>query len=245
MNIERYSFDIRGLNIEVVRKPIKNLHLGVYPPDGNVRVAAPLGLTKDAIRLAVIGKLIWLKRQKMKYEKQARQTQREMVTGETHYFLGRAYRLRVIEHTGRCTVMLQNKSTIHLFVRKTTSRARREKLLSDWYRQQLQEIVSTMIAKWSKKIGVKSPSWSIRKMKTKWGSCNSLSKKIWLNLELAKKPIQCIEYIVVHELIHLRERHHNDRFVELMSSYLPTWRQKQSELNATSLKYENWFTQKI
>lgn len=240
MNTETYSFAVSGMSVEVVRKRIKNLHLGVYPPNGKVRVAAPIALTKDAIRLAVVARIVWIKRQKAKFEAQARQTEREMVTGETHYFRGRRYRLRVIEHTGRCTVMLQNKTTIHLFVRRTTSRARREAILHEWYRQQLKELIPPLVAKWSTKLGVKAPKWGVRKMKTRWGSCNAQSGRIWLNLELAKKSVNCLEYIIVHELVHLLERHHNDRFVALMDNSMPGWRSCQAELNASVLGHEQW-----
>lgn len=240
MNTETYSFAVSGMSVEVVRKRIKNLHLGVYPPNGKVRVAAPLALTKDAIRLAVVERIVWIKRQKAKFEAQARQTEREMVTGETHYFQGRRYRLRVIEHTGRCTVMLQNKTTIHLFVRRTTSRARREAILHEWYRQQLKELIPPLVAHWSTKLGVKTPNWGVRKMKTRWGSCNAQERRIWLNLELAKKSVDCLEYIIVHELVHLLERHHNDRFVGLMDKSMPGWRSYQAELNASVLGHEQW-----
>jgi predicted metal-dependent hydrolase len=240
MNTETYNFAISGMNVEVVRKPIKNLHLGVYPPHGRIRVAAPLALTKDAIRLAVVDKIVWIKRQKAKFEAQARQTEREMVTGETHYFQGRRYRLRVIEHAGRCTVMLQNKTTIHLFVRRTTSRARREAILHEWYRQQLKELIPSLVAKWSTKLGVKAPNWGVRKMKTRRGSCNAQERRIWLNLELAKKSVNCLEYIIIHELVHLLERHHNDRFVGLMDKSMPGWRACQTELNASVLGHEQW-----
>lgn len=240
MNTERYKFAISGMNVEVVRKPIKNLHLGVYPPHGRVRVAAPLALTKDAIRLAVVERIVWIKRQKAKFEAQARQTEREMVTGETHYFQGRRYRLRVIEHTGRCTVMLQNKTTIHLFVRRTTSQARREAILHNWYRQQLKELIPPLVAKWSIALGVKEPAYGVRKMKTKWGSCSTEAKRIWLNLELAKKSVKCLEYIIVHELVHLLERRHNEYFTQLMDQYFPTWRKCRDELNSSVLGHETW-----
>lgn len=239
MNTETYSFAVSGMSVEVVRKRIKNLHLGVYPPNGKVRVAAPLALTKDAIRLAVVERIVWIKRQKAKFEAQTRQTEREMVTGETHYFQGRRYRLRVIEHTGRCTVMLQNKTTLHLFVRRTTSRARREAILHEWYRQQLKELIPPLVAKWSTKLGVKAPAWGVRRMKTKWGSCLH-SKKICLNLELAKKPFECLEYVILHELVHLIERVHNERFVALMDRELPNWRSCRELLNSGPLAHEEW-----
>jgi len=240
MNTETYNFAVSGMSVEVVRKRIKNLHLGVYPPHGRVRVAAPLALTKDAIRLAVVQRLIWIKRQIAKFEAQPRQTERDMVTGETHYFLGRAYRLRVIEHTGACTVMLQNKTTIHLFVRPTTSQARRQEILHNWYREQLKELIPPLVAKWARTLGVKAPIWSVRKMKTKWGSCNTDARRMWLNLELAKKPVNCLEYIILHELVHLLERHHNDQFTGIMDKHMPAWRSLRDDLNSSVLGHEKW-----
>lgn len=240
MNTETYSFAVSGMSVEVVRKRIKNLHLGVYPPNGRVRVAAPLALTKDAIRLAVVERIVWIKRQKAKFEAQARQAEREMVTGETHYFQGRRYRLRVIEHTGRCTVMLQNKTTLHLFVRRTTSPARRQEILNDWYRRQLKDAATPLVAQWSAVLGVKIPEWGIRKMKTKWGSCNAQARRLLLNLELAKKPLECLEYVIVHELAHIIEQTHSDRFVALMDRLLPDWRSRRDLLNSGPLAHEEW-----
>jgi len=243
MSTETYKFAVNGMSVEVVRKPIKNLHLGVYPPHGRVRVAAPLALTRDAIRLAVVERIVWIKRQKAKFEAQARETEREMVTGESHYFLGRRYRLRVIEHTGACTVMLQNKTTIHLFVRHTTSRARRQEILNDWYRRQLNELIPPLVAKWSTILGVKAPTYRVRKMKTKWGTCNVHARRLCINLELAKKPFNCLEYIIVHELVHLLERHHNERFTRLMDKHFPSWRSCRDELNSSVLGDEKWMYQ--
>lgn len=240
MSTETYTFAVSGMSVEVVRKRIKNLHLGVYPPNGKVRVAAPIALSKDTIRLAVLQRIVWIRRQRAKFEAQARQTEREMVTGETHYYQGRRYRLRVIEHKGKCAVLLQNKTTIHLFVRSTTSRARREAILHDWYRQQLKELIPPLVAKWSTKLGVKPPDWGVRKMKTRWGSCNAQARRIWLNLELAKKSVDCLEYIIVHELVHLIERTHNERFVGLMDQALPHWRSCRDLLNSGPLAHEEW-----
>lgn len=240
MNTDTYQFAVSGMKVNVVRKRIKNLHLGVYPPHGRVRVAAPLGLTRDAVRLAVIDKLTWIKRQRAKFEAQARQTEREFVSGETHYYLGRRYRLRVVEHDAPPAVLLHGKTGIYLYVRPSSSIEKREQIFLSWYRAQLKDIVLGLINKWQRILGVQVVAWSVRKMKTKWGSCNTSSDRILLNLELAKKPVQCIEYVVVHELVHLLERKHNDRFIALMDKHLPNWRQYRDELNSGSLGAHNW-----
>jgi predicted metal-dependent hydrolase len=241
MSIETSQITVSGLRVSIVRKAIKNLHLGVYPPHGRVRVAAPLAVTDDAVRLAVIGKLGWIKRQQSKFKAQPRQSEREMVSGESHYFLGRRYRLRVVQKgKGTATVVLRNRSTIELQVPVETSTARREQVLQRWYRQQLRAMIPPLLEKWESLLGVEAGEWRIKKMKTKWGACNAEARRIWLNLELAKKPVQCIEYIIVHELAHLSERHHNDRFISIMDKHLPQWRLHQQELNAAPLAHESW-----
>jgi predicted metal-dependent hydrolase len=237
---KKHQITINGLVVEVVRKAIKNLHLGVYPPDGRVRVAAPLSVNDDAVRLAVIGKLSWIKRQQAKFATQPRQSLREMVRGESHYFLGQRYRLRVIEHEGPGMVVLRNTAMIDLHVRPSASPAQREEVLLQWYRTRLKELIPPLLEKWQPLLGVQVAAWGIKKMKTKWGSCNIGAKRIWLNLELAKKPISCLEYIVVHELVHLLERHHNDRFAGLMDLYMPAWRLQRDELNSGMLAHEVW-----
>ncbi len=240
MNTEAKTITVSGLDVQVVRKPIKNLHLGVYPPSGRVRVAAPLSVSDNAVRLAVVGKLGWIKRQRARFEDQPRQSKREMVSGESHYFLGRRYRLRVKEGDGLPSISLKSRSFIDMQVRHGTSSERRAFLLSEWYRNQLRDHAGPLVEKWERLIGVRFTAWGIKRMKTKWGSCTIESRRIWLNLELVKKPIQCLEYLIVHELMHLLERHHNDRFTTLMDRHLPHWRQARKELNAAPLAHESW-----
>lgn len=240
MNIEKHRITVSGIAVEVVRKAIKNLHLGVYPPNGRVRVAAPLAVSDEAVRLAVIGKLAWIKRQQARFEAQPRQSRREMVRGESHYFLGQRYRLRVIERRMVGTIVLRRKSFIDLYARPEMSPEQREQVLQQWYRQQLKEMIPPLLAKWQPALGVQAADWGIKRMKTKWGACNIEARRIWLNLELAKKPVQCLEYILVHELVHLLERHHNDRFQNLMDQFLPQWRLHREELNRAPLAYEDW-----
>lgn len=229
-----------GIRVEVVRKDIKNLHLGVYPPNGRVRVATPLVVNDEAVRLAVIDKLGWIKRQQARFAAQPRQSEREMVNGESHYFLGKRYRLRVHEVDAPPRVALRGLASMDLFVRPGASAAQRQEVLFQWYRSQLKELIAPLLAKWQHGMLVRAKAWGVKKMKTKWGSCNPASGSLWFNLELAKRPVQCLEYLVVHELTHLLERHHNDRFMALMDEFLPDWRARRRLLNSGVLGHEEW-----
>lgn len=240
MTTDIHQIKVSGLTVDVVRKDIKNLHLAVYPPVGRVRVAAPLRVNDEAVRLAVISRLVWIKRQRTKFTNQARQSEREYVSGESHYFQGQRYRLNLIYQAVAPRVVIRNKSTIDLYVREVSERAQRETVLMEWYRHHLKALVPELIAKWEPVIGVKVADWRVKQMKTKWGTCNIEASRIWLNLELAKKTIPCLEYIIVHEMVHLLERHHNDRFIELMNKFMPQWRLHREELNRSTLGHEEW-----
>ena len=240
MTIETHHFTVSGIKVEVVRKDIKTLHLGVYPPNGRVRVAAPLVVSDEAVRLAVIDKLGWIRRQKAKFAEQPRQSQREMVNGESHYFLGRRYRLRVHERDAPASVALRGIASLDLFVRPGTSTEQREAVLLRWHREQLKAQIPPLLEKWQPILGVEVADWGIKKMKTKWGSCNPAFRRVWFNLELAKKPVQCLEYIVVHELVHLLERHHDERFTSIIDARFPQWRQYRDMLNMLPLAHEEW-----
>lgn len=240
MNTERHFIEIRGVPVEIVRKDIKNLHVGVYPPDGRVRVAAPIGFDDDTVRLAVISRLGWIRKQQGTFKQQVRQSEREFVTGESHYFQGQRYRLDVVTDEGPVSVTLPNNSTMVLRVRPGSTRDEREAVLQRWYRKQLRMQIPTLRAKWEPAVGVTVVEVRIKKMKTLWGSCNAEAGRIWLNLELVKKPASCLEYILVHEMVHLLERHHNDRFRDLMDSLMPTWRLHREELNRAPLAHEEW-----
>jgi len=239
MNTESVEIRVSDLAVQIVRKDIKNLHLGVYPPNGRVRVAAPLSVSNDAVRLAVIDKLGWIRKQQARFAAQPRQTEREMVSGESHYYLGRRYRLSVVERDGSSRVELRNR-TLELQVRAGLDAKGREHVLQRWYRKRLRELVPPLLTKWEPVVGVRSVAWGIKKMKTKWGSCNLTAGRVWLNLELAKKPGQCLEYLIVHELTHLIERHHNDRFVSLMDRHMPQWRHHRKVLNEAPLGHADW-----
>jgi predicted metal-dependent hydrolase len=231
---------IRDIHVEVVRKEIKNLHLAVYPPEGHVRVAVPWHVSDERVRLAVISKLSWIKKQQADFKKQPRQSEREMVTGESHYFMGKRYLLEVSERAGKHQVELKGNRKLLLYIRPNTSLKNRQLVLNEWYREQLKKRIPDLLSKWQEKMGVTTEDWEIKKMKTKWGSCNIAAKRIWLNLELAKKPPECLEYILVHELVHLLERNHNDRFRAHMDHFMPNWRIHREMLNSSPLGHEAW-----
>jgi predicted metal-dependent hydrolase len=226
--------------VEIVRKDIKNFHLAVYPPKGRVRVAAPLRLNDEAVRLAVISRLSWIRKQQERFQQQDRQSAREMETGESHYYKGHRYRLDVIEHHGRPRVALSNNSRMELRIRPGTDRDEREAMLHRWYRRRLRELLPSFVAKWEPQVGVNVAETRIKKMKTRWGTSNAEARRIWLNLELAKKPLSCLEYILLHEMVHFLERHHSERFRELMDKLMPQWRLHRAELNRAPLAHEDW-----
>ena len=240
MSTDQYHIDVRGIPVAVVRKDIKNLHLSVYPPEGRVRVSAPLRLDDDAIRLAVVSRLGWIRRKRAEFERQDRQSRREFVSGESHYFEGRRYRLNVVESPGRMGIRLRNAAWLELRVRPGTTRAGREAILYRWYRAQLGKRIPALIDKWEPRIGVTVADWRIRRMKTRWGTCNREAGRIWLNSELAKKPVACLEYVVVHEMAHLIERGHNERFRSILDRVMPGWRMRLEELNRAYLADEDW-----
>lgn len=240
MTIDQRHITVRGISVEIVRKDIKHLHLGVYPPSGRVRVASPSRLDDDAVRLAVISRLGWIRRQQAEFAQQDRQSQREFVTGESHYFWGRRYRIDMIEHNGPPAVRLPNNTTMELRVRPGSDREVREAVLHRWYRHQLRAELPALVAKWQPRVGVIVNDVRIKKMKTRWGSCNAGAGRIWLNLELVKKPPSCLAYILVHEMIHFLERHHNERFRALMDALMPQWRLYKDELNRAPLAHETW-----
>ncbi len=240
MTIEQRNMDIDGIAVEIVRKNIKHLYLRVIAANGRVRVSAPLHLDDDEIRLAVMSRQAWIRRKQSQLERLQRQSGGDYVTGESHYFEGVRYRLNVIEQDSPPAVMLPDESTIVLSVRPGTERSKRGETLDHWYRKQLQDRLPALIDKWERNIGVKVNEVRIRKMKTRWGTCNRRARRIWLNLELMKKPATCLEYVVVHELVHLIERKHNNRFRNLMDKHLPQWRKHKDELNSAPLAHGNW-----
>jgi predicted metal-dependent hydrolase len=226
--------------VEVVRKDIKNLHVAVYPPVGRVRVATPLRLDDDAVRVAVISRLGWIRRQQARFSDQVRESQRELATGESIYFRGRRFRLEIIEDSGSPGVRVATNSRIQVRCRPGANRDEREATLNEWYRARLRERIPSLLRKWEQKVGIDVAEVRIRRMKTRWGSCNADAQRIWLNLELAKKPESSLEYILVHEMIHIRERSHGKRFREMMTAVMPGWQLYRGELNRAPLSHEDW-----
>lgn len=240
MTTKRNKIEVQGIPVEIVRKDIKNLHLAVYPPHGRVRVAVPSRLDDEAVRLAITARLRWIRRKQAGFEQQDRQSKREMVTGESHYVWGRRYRLDVVEQDSPPSVSIRNNSTLELRVRPGTDCRKREALLRCWYRRRLRDRITELIPKWEPVIGVSVAAFGIKRMKTRWGTCNTEARRVWLNLELAKKPVSCAEYILLHEMVHLQERHHNDHFKECMDRFMPQWRLYRDELNRSPLAHEDW-----
>jgi hypothetical protein len=237
---EQSHIEVSGIPVEIRRKGIKNLHVGVYPPDGRVRVAAPVHLDDEAVRLAIIARLSWIRRQRRNFEGQERQSAREMVSGESHYFEGQRYRLNVVERPGNPLIRLAGNRTLELRVPPGTDCTARMAILERWYRRQLKRLIPELLARWEPTVGVDVADCRIKRMKTRWGSCNTEARRIWLNLELIKKPRVCLEYIFVHEMVHLLERRHTDRFRELMDQLMPDWKTRRAELNKAPLAHEDW-----
>lgn len=230
---------IGRIEMQLNRKAIKHLHVSVLPPDGRVRVSAPESMTDTAIRMAVISRMPWIKRQIRDFQDQPRQSPREMVTGESHYLWGRNYRLNVEEGFSRHEVRVGG-GRIQLYVKTGTTADSRARLLTEYYRQVLKLRIADLLKYWQTRIDLRPEAWGVMRMKTRWGSCNTERKRILLNLELAKKPPECLEYILVHELVHLLERNHNERFRSLMDRYLPDWRERRDLLNRMPLAHDLW-----
>lgn len=230
---------IGTLAIHLHRKPIKNLHISVLPPDGLIRVSAPEQMTDTAIHMAVVSRIPWIKKQQQQFQNQSRQSDREMVSGECHYLWGKACRLNVSKRQGRPEVRYSG-GKLHLFTSQDIDTEIKKRLLTEYYRGELKARIEQRLPDLQSRVGVTGVSWHIRKMKTLWGSCNPAARRICLNLELAKKPPECLDYILVHELVHLLERHHNDRFKSHLDKILPKWRECRNLLNNMPLASETW-----
>lgn len=225
--------------VEVVFKDIKNVHLSVCPPDGKVKIAAPTRMSLDNIRVFAISKLAWIKQQQNKFREQERETPREYLNLESHYVWGKQYLLRIAYTDDALGVFLQH-SKIVLRVKPETDTEQKQAILEEWYRAILKKAAQPLIVKWESILGVKVKRLFVQRMKTKWGSCNPDAQSIRLNSELAKKAPECLEYSILHEMMHLLERHHNDRFVALMDRHMPNWHVYRNELNRAPLKHEDW-----
>lgn len=233
------QIDLGGMRVDVVHKNIKNLHLSVLPPQGKVRIAAPLHMKLDTIRVFVISRLAWIRSQQNKMQVQERETPRHCLNRESHYVWGKRYLLQKTEHD-QAPVITLKRSKLLMQVRPETSEARCQSLLDAWYREQVRATVPELIAKWEAVMGVRVGRVFVQRMKTKWGSCNPASRAIRLNTDLAKKPPECLEYIVVHEMAHLLEPTHNTRFIALMDMFMPQWQHVRATLNRLPVRHEEW-----
>lgn len=230
------QIEISGIQIEVQKKNIKNMHLVVAPPDGKVRVSAPMHLTDESIAMFVRTKIGWIKKQREKFEVQPRQSKRDYVSGETIYVWGQQYFLRVLySYKGNSLALNGNEAV--LTVRKESTSEQRETFVNEWYRALLKEQIELYLPKWEKITGLYCDSWQTKYMTTRWGTCNTATRKIWLNLQLAKKPVECLEYVILHELVHLQVRNHGKEFIEIMDRFMPYWRETRKLLNELKLDY--------
>ena len=225
--------------VDVVFKDIKNVHLSVYPPTGRVRISAPSRMSLDTLRVFAISKLGWIKQQQKKLREQERETPREYLDRESHYVWGKRYLLKVVEENAASEVELKH-SNLLLRVRPGTNDDTKQAIVAQWYREQIKAAVPDLIAKWAPMMGEKVERVFVQKMKTKWGSCNPGNRSIRLNTDLAKKPRECLEYIVMHEMAHLLEPTHNARFIALMDQFMPNWRLRRDQLNQLPVRHEEW-----
>ncbi len=229
---------IDNISVEVRKKNIRNLHLRVDSPEGSVRISAPAKMDLDIIRDFAVSKLGWIKKHQARLKTRVREVTKEFISGESHFYLGEPYRLNVIERNQPSKVILKQE-ILELYVRPNTGVKKRREILNDWYRQRLKEFIPGLIDIYETKMKIKVSGFGVKKMKTRWGSCNIKAKRIWLNLVLAKKSKECIEYIVVHEMAHFLERFHNERFTAFMDTFLPGWRIIQEELNKLPICHED------
>lgn len=233
------QIQIGDLTIDVTRKHIKNVHLSVHPPDGRVSLSAPLNTRLEVARAYAISKLYWIRQQQEKMINQMRETPRQMVKRETHYLWGRRYLLNVVITDERQHVRIDHKR-IHLHVRAGTNKAKRAELLYEWQKALLHTYIQEIIAKWEHILEVKVNAYFVQKMKTKWGSCNHKLGNIRLNTELVKKPKDLVEYVIIHEMVHLIEPTHNEKFISILTNFYPNWREARMELNELPLGHVEW-----
>lgn len=227
---------VSGIPVEVIKKNIKNIHLSVMPPDGKVRVSAPKFISVESIEMFVRTKIGWIKKQKEKFESQPRQSERQYVSGETLYLWGKQYFLQVDYSNKEYSLVLDGDKVL-LTVRKESTVKQRENFVNEWYREHLKKEITRLLPKWENTTGLKCSSWQTRYMTTRWGTCNTQTKKIWLNLQLAKKPIECLEYVILHELAHTKVRNHGADFITIMDKHMPYWREIKKKLNDSTLDY--------
>lgn len=228
-----------NIAVDVVQKDIKNIHLSVYPPNGKVRISAPLRMNMDTIRVFAITKLGWIKSQQAKLREQPRETPREYIDRESYYVWGKRYLLKIEEVDAKPSVELKHSRMI-LRVHPGDNIEKRQEVLEAWYREQIKAEMPALLDRWERRLGVEVDRYFVQKMRTKWGSCSPGKRNIRINTDLARKPRECLEYIVVHELVHLLEPTHNPRFISLMDQYLPKWQNFREQLNRLPVRHEDW-----
>lgn len=215
---------VDGINIQVIRKDIRSLRFVVRPPTGEVRVSAPKFVDDEYLRLAVMSRIAWIRKQQKTIAELPRPPVLTYISGETHYVFGEPCRLEVKESISKPNLTMLDKNNIIMSVRVHASISAKEKLFDEWYRSELKKRIPTIVTEWEPIVGRKVAEWGVKKMKTRWGSCNINQRRIWLSLALAKKSELCLEYVVVHEMTHLIERYHNQHFHGLMDKFYPDWR---------------------
>ncbi len=230
---------LSDLDVEIIQKNIKNVHLSVYPPDGKVKVSAPISMTPDTIRVFVISKLNWIRKQQNKLRAQKREAPREYLDRESHYVWGKRYLLKIQETDAPPKIELKHNKLV-MSIRPGTTHERKQVFLAAWYRENLKQVIPVLIEKWQLRMGVHVNKFYIQRMKTKWGSCSIQSGNLRLNAELAKKQLACLEYVVVHAMIHLLEPTPNNRFIAWMDKFMPKWRFYREELNRLPVRHEDW-----
>ncbi|MEA5013421.1 MAG: SprT family zinc-dependent metalloprotease [Candidatus Limiplasma sp.] len=224
------NLNVGGIDISAEKKQIKNMYIRVIPPDGKVKITAPMSATEDAIRMFAVSRIAWIKKQRQKFVEQPRQTERKYVTGESYYLWGKRYRLDIVYSNVRNDISISG-SKIVLQVRRDSTSQQRANVMDEWYREILKKAIPPILEKCEKIVGVKAKEWQVKNMRTKWGTCNIKAKRIWLNLQLAKKTPECLEYVIIHELVHLLEKNHNDAFKGYMDRFYPNWRMVKADLN--------------
>ena len=227
---------VNDIDVNVIKKPIKNLHLYVKPPDGRVEVSAPLTMRDESIEMFVRTRIGWIKRQREEFDAQPRQTKREYVSGEAFYVWGIQYYL-LVNDSNKCNSLILDGDKAILTVRRESTAEQRERYVNEWYREILKVEIEKALPKWEGITGLHPSSWQIKNMSTKWGTCNIKTRKIWINLQLAKKTYECLEYVILHELIHLEEKNHDSAFIAKMDSFMPNWRSVRKSLNEQILDY--------
>ena len=230
------NLNVGGIDISAEKKQIKNMYIRVIPPDGKVKITAPMSATEDAIRMFAVSRIAWIKKQRKKFVEQPRQAERRYVTGESYYLWGKRYRLDVVYSNVRNDISTSGQKIV-LQVRKDSTPQQRASVMDEWYRDTLKSAIPPVFEKCERLVGVKAKEWQVKNMRTKWGTCNIQAKRIWLNLQLAKKTPECLEYVIIHELVHLLEKNHNDAFKGYMDRFYPNWRTVKANLNDQMLDH--------